>query len=207
MVTIEQKLALFSKLMQQDTSEKLKTKTNQITEHYKEEKERREKEIKEQAKRYVIEEKKVIKTKLASDHGKIKLDAKKQILQIKQACVEQAYEELYKKLDEYTDSQEYINFLQKSLTQVEPYLAKDGISEVHLSKKDFNNHYNLVKSYLNSEDEIKSDDKIIVGGIILKKPQINIQIDLSLDSEISDKYEELVSIILEAIQKEVGISE
>lgn len=205
MVTIEQKLALFSKLMQQDISDNLQEGRQQIESEYKQKKIQKEKQVKEQAKNYVNDHKKIIDTKITQYKAKEKINSKKEVMKTKEECINIVYEELKDKINSYTDTSEYQNWLKNKLQSLKPLLINtEEPAKIYLTQKDLKNQKDALLTVLpeNSSIEFETNNKIELGGLILRIESSNMQIDLSLDSILNNKSEEISQVVISAIEKE-----
>lgn len=205
MVTIEQKLALFSKLMQQDISDNLQEGRQQIESEYKQKKIQKEKQVKEQAKNYVNDHKKIIDTKITQYKAKEKINSKKEVMKTKEECINIVYEELKDKINSYTDTSEYQNWLKNKLQSIKPLLINtEESAKIYLTQKDLKNQKDALLTVLpeNSSIEFETNNKIELGGLILRIESSNMQIDLSLDSILNNKSEEISQVVISAIEKE-----
>ncbi|ONI44170.1 hypothetical protein AN641_07970 [Candidatus Epulonipiscioides gigas] len=205
MVTIEQKLALFSKLMQQDISDNLQEGRQQIESEYKQKKIQQEKQVKEQAKNYVNDHKKIIDTKITQYKAKEKINSKKEVMKAKEECINIVYEELRDKINSYTDTSEYQNWLKNKLQSLKPLLINtEEPAKIYLTQKDLKNQKDALLTVLpeNSSIEFETNNKIELGGLILRIESSNMQIDLSLDSILNNKSEEISQVVISAIEKE-----
>ncbi|WP_010166980.1 V-type ATP synthase subunit E [Candidatus Epulonipiscium viviparus] len=206
MVTLEQKLALFSKLMQQDISDNLQEGRAKIESDYRKRRALQEQQSKEKAKRYVDDHKKIIDTKIAQYKAKAKLESKKEIMQVKEDCIHVIDELLKDRINEYTDTAEYQTWIIESVKSLKEYFDQEVV--IYLSPKDLKNQKEAIINELEAEGAntkfvaFDLNDKIVLGGLIVKIEASNMQIDLSLDSVLENKSEEISQLVLTAIEKE-----
>ncbi len=206
LVTLEQKLALFSKLMQQDISDNLQEGRAKIESDYRKRRALQEQQSKEKAKRYVDDHKKIIDTKIAQYKAKAKLESKKEIMQVKEDCIHVIDELLKDRINEYTDTAEYQTWIIESVKSLKEYFDQEVV--IYLSPKDLKNQKEAIINELEAEGAntkfvaFDLNDKIVLGGLIVKIEASNMQIDLSLDSVLENKSEEISQLVLTAIEKE-----
>lgn len=206
LVTLEQKLALFSKLMQQDISDNLQEGRAKIESDYRKRRALQEQQSKEKAKRYVDDHKKIIDTKIAQYKAKAKLESKKEIMQVKEDCIHVIDELLKDRINEYTDTAEYQTWIIESVKSLKEYFDQEVV--IYLSPKDLKNQKEAIINELEAEGAntkfvaFDLNDKIVLGGLIVKIEASNMQVDLSLDSVLENKSEEISQLVLTAIEKE-----
>lgn len=205
MVTIEQKLALFSKLMQQDISDNLQAGRAKIEQDYRTKRAQQEQNSREHADKYVNDHKKAIDMKVSQYAAKAKLDSKKVIMQTKEDCINMINDLLKDKIIAYTKTAEYEESLKSQLLSLKEYF-KDNDVTIFLSPNDLNTKKDALLETLAAK-EIPSDkivfglnDHIILGGLILKLNDM--QIDLSIDSILENKSEYISQLVLTAIEEE-----
>ncbi|OON94836.1 MAG: hypothetical protein ATN31_02370 [Candidatus Epulonipiscioides saccharophilum] len=206
MVTIEQKLALFSKLMQQDISDNLQAGRAQIEKDYRTKRVQQEQNSREHANKYVNDHKKAIDMKVSQYVAKAKLDSKKIIMQAKADCIDMINDMLKDKIIAYTKTKEYDESLKDQLLSLQKYFTDNDNVTIFLSPDDLTTQKELLLKSLASNGisaekiEFGSSDHVTLGGLILKVKDI--QIDLSLDSLLENKSDYISQLILTTIEKE-----
>ncbi|OOB77881.1 MAG: hypothetical protein ATN33_03545 [Epulopiscium sp. Nele67-Bin001] len=203
MVTIEQKLALFSKLMQQDIAEDMHKRREELEQDFKSRKLSSEQQAEEEAKKYLNDYKKKEQSKLAEIKSKSKLLSKKEIMKAQEVCIADIFQNLYQKIAEYTLSEEYENSLKDKLLQLRPYFIHNV--DIYLTQTDEGRYKQTLLSFLETQGvdlelvNIQGSSRLQLGGLILKVPSEQVQVDFSIDSEISAKNDEITEMVLEAI--------
>ncbi|OOO00541.1 MAG: hypothetical protein ATN35_06900 [Epulopiscium sp. Nele67-Bin004] len=207
MVTIEQKLDLFAKIMQQDIDKDVEERYQQIQREYEEKKEIALQEANKKAIAYIEEGKNNIDIEISEIQAKVKIKSKQDIMKAKEKFIEQIYDELYAKIMTYTETTAYQHLLRRQLRKVMDYCKQTA--QIYVSEADAKRYKTLIVQFLSAEGlgniQVVGTNKIRLGGIILKVD--NMQIDLSLDSEIVSKTDEFNEQILERLQRECEILE
>lgn len=209
MVTIEQKLTLFSKLLNQDIKEEIDKKLNALEEEYEkriaENKFRVDKEaveIIEQARRRA----EIKKVELIS---KGKLASKKEMMLMKEELIERFMTTLENKIKDFTKTEDYKLYLSKKFQELKGLEGGTNHLEVYLMPSDYEMHQSFIKEGLVKiglkEEQLSFNlsDQDMLGGLIIEDPVLKIRIDESIRTLIQDKKDELIEKISLAIG-EVG---
>ncbi|MDF2677831.1 MAG: H+transporting two-sector ATPase subunit, partial [Bacillota bacterium] len=175
MVTIEQKLLLFSKLLNQSMDKNFNEELKKLNQHYeallKKNKESVDNEV------FEIEEKakKQVEMKLIEQKSKTKVLLKKEIMNVKEKYFKIFMENFKNRLRNYTLTDDYKTYLSKSIKNLNEELShfnKEFNSvNICLNSKDYNKYSIFIKEEFQKEIY----DKIInfktmefLGGIILE---------------------------------------
>lgn len=209
MVTIEQKLTLFSKLLNQDIKEEMDKKFNALEEEYQrriaENKflvDKEVAEIIEQARRRA----ELKKVELIS---KGKLASKKEMMLVKEELIARFMTALENKIKDFTKTEEYKLYLSTKFQELKSLKGSKNHLEVYLTPSDYEMHQNFIKEGLVKiglkEDKLSFNlsDQDMLGGFIIEDPVLRIRIDESIRTLIQDKKDEMIEKISLAIG-EVG---
>ncbi|ONI38552.1 hypothetical protein AN640_02415 [Candidatus Epulonipiscium fishelsonii] len=206
MVTIEQKLTLFSKLMKQDISEEIKEKRDAIEKKYDELRATKEKETESKSKKYIEDYLKNSTIKTVEQESQVRLTTKKKVVEAKEKLITQVLEEVKLKVQNFITTSNYEVFLQNRILEMENFIKENNNIILLLSVEDKTHYEKKINEFLeeNNISNITFDvtNKIQLGGFILSVPEKKIQIDMSIDRLMEDKKEGMVEQILEDIEKE-----
>ncbi|ONI38033.1 hypothetical protein AN639_08460 [Candidatus Epulonipiscium fishelsonii] len=205
MVTIEQKLTLFSKLMKQDISEEVKERRDEIERKYDELRATKEKEAEIKSQKYIEDYLKNSTIKNVEQESQIRLATKKKVVEAKEKLIAQILEEVKLKVQNFITTSNYETFLQNQVIEISTFIKENTNIILLLSVEDGKRHEEKIQEFLkeNNISNVTFDttSKIQLGGFILNVPEKNIQIDMTIDRLIEDKKEGMVEQILEEIEK------
>ncbi|HHY90904.1 MAG TPA: hypothetical protein GX503_04490 [Clostridiales bacterium] len=209
MVTIEEKLGVFTKMVlgkaQQEFNDKLQEieKQNQETiEAYRQDlKKREEKIINEFDKKGLLERNKRI--------SKAKLNGKKQVLAKQQELVERHIKNLRQMAIAFTESESYESFLKKLLAEIFSYFKNEDAVGLFLTERDIERYSALIlaqgKEFGFKKDQIsiQAGDPGMIGGVQGIDQKKSFRIDLSMYTMI-EQYRKQIGQKLYTVLKEAG---
>ncbi|OON95828.1 MAG: hypothetical protein ATN36_07295 [Epulopiscium sp. Nele67-Bin005] len=208
MVTIEQKLALFSKLVKQEIKEDMQLKKEEIEQEYKQLGREREEAAKKNGEIYVTNYMKALRDKHTESESQTKLWAKKQILQAEEECIEDVFKGLNKQIRNFVRTKKYLEYLYKQLDIVFPYFSDINPVVISLTEHDKENYHKDIIRYI-EKNNICTENVVIqtlpqlqLGGIMMQVPAEYIQVDLSIEGILEEKRDEIIEKVLVAIEKE-----
>lgn len=114
-------------------------------------------------------------------------DKKQEILKSRQEITDSVFIEAAKRLQAFTQSQEYLPFLQKLAQGARS--AFDAQDVVFLYKKGDEIHQDEIMKAFGRPCSFQEDDSIRVGGLRIKSASLGIVADQSLDSMLADQQE------------------
>jgi V/A-type H+-transporting ATPase subunit E len=213
MVTIEEKLELFTKLVlgkaQYELSDKLKEIEKQNQEkikNYQQELQKQEAKIIEEInKKGIIERNKQI--------SKAKLNAKKQILLEQQKLMEKQMENLRQKALEFTQHEGYESFLKQALSKIFSYFKSEPFIILYLKDQDIKRYQSLVieqgKDFGFKEEQISifSGDIYMIGGVIGINQARTFRIDLSMNALIEEHRRQIGQKLYDVLKEAGGIND
>lgn len=207
MITIEEKLNTFSKLVfekeQKRADEKLK---NIFDMNYKSIEEHK-KEIEKKCKEIVdkkIKEGNMKKNEMVS---KASLDARNKTLVKKRLMLKTLIDEVEDKAKIFVESSEYKSFLLNKLSEILSDVNKDDVLSIYLAEKDIDRFKKDVLQLIEYSvlDIHKIDiipmDKDIVGGILMVNHKRGIQIDNTIKTMIEDNKDLIGRLLYECLEE------
>lgn len=209
MVTIEQKLTLFSKLLSQELKDEVSKKTMELEKEYEgkiaESKYKADKE----AADIIDHARKRAEAKKIELISKGKMSSKKETMLTKEKVVVRFMEALVERTRHFTDKPIYKNYLEHTIEALDELKDYKNPLVIYMTEKDLANYKdfvaeNLVKIGLKA-DQIKFDktESDILGGLIIADPTLNMKIDMSMRSIIEESKDRIVEIVTLALG-EVG---
>lgn len=208
MVTLEQKLALFSKLLQQDVNNEIGEKIHQMEKAYEDIVAEHKRKVDSEARHIVEKSEKKGEAKRLELVSKAKIYTKKQGMQVKEKYIELFINKLSEKVVAFTKESAYKQYIESLLTQVE------GIETTHsfiiyMTSEDLAHYGDVVKNYLiqmgldGGKLKLEAKDTHMLAGFILVDPEKSMRIDLSAYTMIQDNKDFIIEKVFQAIG-EVG---
>ncbi|HCX62171.1 V-type ATP synthase subunit E [Sedimentibacter sp.] len=205
MVTMEEKIKLFYKLLNQSMDGKLKDELKDLEDIYESKAQKSmadtDKEVKE------IEEKarKKAETRRAESLSKSKVIIKKDIMALKEKYYVIFMDKFNEKLVEFVQSKEYksylSNIISKIVAEIKSYENCDLL--IYLSKNDIDKYSDFVKAEINKEFNFNISFKPnpdIKGGLAAEIKEKNIKIDSSINAVVEDNKMYIMQTIFEALE-------
>ncbi len=208
MVTIEQKLTLFSKLLNQDIKEETEKKFYDLEKEYKriiaESKYRTDCECKE-----IIElARRKAELKKVELISKGKLASKKENMCTIERVFERFKTSLEAKINEFVTSSAYNTYLEKQISELDDLKEYSNELIVYLTPNDYAHHLDFIKTQLTkigippSKLAFEQTKEPILGGLIIKDPQLNMRIDQSIRAAMDEQKNNIMEKITFAIEEE-----
>ncbi|EOD01368.1 V-type ATP synthase subunit E [Caldisalinibacter kiritimatiensis] len=207
MVTVEEKLNIFSKLVfekvKNECDMKLKImrdENKKIIEDYKAKKEKEGKDIIEKKIKSGEQKKKQL-------ISKAKNETKRKILSKKNELLDKLTDEVKEKVKQYTEHNVYEEFLNETLNKILIDFKNENKIVLYMTENDINKYKSKVISFFNYKKyngifEIKVDKEDIIGGIRAVNGKNTVRIDLSLLAIIKDNKRYIGQILFQELEKE-----
>ncbi len=205
MITIEERIKLFYKLLNQSMDIHLAEDLKEIEDSYKVKIEKMKNNIDKEAKE--IEEKslKRAEIKRAESISKSKVIIKKDIMALKEKHYYTFMDKFKSALKEFVNSNEYKTYLSKLISKlidnIKDFENKDVI--IYVTNKDKEKYSDFIKSELNktiSNEIIFKTTENIQGGFIVELIEKNIKIDMSVDAVLEDNKTYIMQTIFETLE-------
>ncbi|MDF2948762.1 MAG: H+transporting two-sector ATPase subunit [Sedimentibacter sp.] len=205
MVTIEEKIKLFYKLLNQSMDKEFTDELSELENNYESKVQKLQDEIDKEAKEIEEKARKKAETKRAEGLSKSKVIIKKDIMALKEKYYYIFMDKFNEKLNEFVKSKEYKSYLttiiSNLITEIKGYGQCNLI--VHLSKNDKDNYSDFIKSEITKNLDCNVSFKInydIKGGMIAEIAEKNLKIDSSIDSVLEDNKTHIMQTIFETLE-------
>lgn len=211
MVTIEQKLSLFSKLLQQDIKNDINEKVLEIEKEYEEKVKEHKLSTDKKTNDIVEKARKKAEIKQIELISKSKMQAKKDVMFAKEKYISLFIQHLSERVIKYTQTEEYKDYLENLVKDCKEIVKEDEAFILYLTQKDSESYGDLLKELFEQNGvkkeamQIEVKDNTMLGGFILKGATKNIRLDLSLESLMEEQKEHIIQCIFAGIG-EVGES-
>jgi len=209
MITIEEKLNVFTKLVLGHVQQEFEKKYQEINRENDEKIEEHKTKLQERKERIVedfISKGKIEKNKLISQAN---LDKKRKILNKKQEFIERIVDSLYKMAEAFCESPEYEGYLVRMLTEILPRFAHEKSVRVFINERDMKNHIELIvreaeKVGFDKEHiQLLKIQEEIVGGLTVYNDDMTLKVDSTIDAIIEENRHKIGQKLYEAL-KEAG---
>ena len=209
MVTIEQKLTLFSKLLNQDIKEEMDEKFIKLEREYEQRIAESKFNADQEANEIVEQARKRAEIKRVELMSKGRLASKKEMIQVKEEMVEQFISTLQERVKIFTQTAAYLIYLENMIKSLNGLSESSNQLMVYLTSQDYENNQKFIAKRLvsNGIDEDKLSFEIaktpILGGLIIVDTVYNTRIDMSMSTVIEEAKGSIINRIIRAI-REVG---
>lgn len=213
MVTIEQKLSSFSKLLQQDIANTAKEQLRKLEEEYIEKiaisKEHADKEAQE------IIDKATRKAELKKTEiiSKSKISNKRDSMLAKEKCIERFIENLATRIDHFLSTKDYKDYLGRLISKCEELKDYPNEIAIYTTQKDHDFYLPYIKEQLinlgidEKNIEFKVNDNSMIGGLIVEDVLDKVRIDLSIASYFEESKAFIIESVFEAIREAGEVDE
>ena len=209
MVTIEQKLTLFSKLLNQDIKEEMDEKFAELEKEFEKKIAENKFVVDKEATEIVEQARRRAETKKVELISKGRLSSKKEAMQVKREVTERFLKALEEKVVAFTKTPEYLTYLSQVISGLKELAEGKNNLVVYLAQNDYDNHLEEIKKGLNgigiTSDRVDFEvaQTPILGGLVIVDSTSNTRIDESMLQVIEDAKEHIIEKISNAIG-EVG---
>ena len=207
MVTIEQKLLLFSKLLNQSMDKKFEEELKELESQYNEKilksKEAVDNEV------HSIEEKAKIgnETKRTQSLSKSRVSLKKEIMSLNEKYYKIFISKLKEKLISFVQSDNYKTYLYNLITKLnEELLESENIKNIiiYINKYDYDKYVEFIRQEIIKKNrdiniEFKMSD-MIIGGLIVENPENKFKVDLTIDAVLEDNKSYIMQSLFQALE-------
>lgn len=208
MVTIEQKLTLFSKLLNQDIKEDLENRARELEEEYEKKLSEHKVKIDQQAKEIIDIATKRGEVKKIELISKGKMILKKEEMFAKEEATKLFIESLTKRVEAFTKEPAYKIYMTNLISSLTELKSFGSHLVIYMTSKDEANSSWIKEAFMSlgftdTQIEFKATTEDIIGGVIIEEPNKNLRIDYSLSSHIDEAKDYIVEMITKRLG-EVG---
>lgn len=209
MVTVEQKLTLFSKLINQDIKKEMDEKFTQLEKEYEKRIAESKFSVDQEATEIVDQARKRAEIKKVECISRGRLSSKKEMMQVKEEIIEQFIEALQERVVQFTKSPGYLTYLENTIGCLEELKNYEHDLMIHLTKQDYESNQKFIKAQfvkLGLEEEkltFEVSPMPLLGGFVIVDPKYSTRIDMSMIETIEEAKERIIDKISKAIG-EVG---
>lgn len=208
MVTIEQKLSLFSKLLQQDVKNDTIEKLELLDKEYEEKLVEHKALVDAESEVFIEEALKKAKIKRIETISKAKMDSKKHTMAAKEQKIDVFINKLKEKCREFVQTKDYEEYLKVQINRCKALKDDEDEYLVGMTHIDCDKYGNqviegLVEMGIRKERLVLTEkDDSIIGGFVLEVPKKNIRIDLSISAMLEEHKDTIVEKIFAAMEED-----
>lgn len=206
MVTIEQKLLLFSKLIDNSMNKSLNDELKELEKQYELKIKKNIDEVNKDAKSIEDKALKKAEMKKTESLSRSKVTLKRELLVLKEKYYYVFLEKFKQRINGFLDSSDYKKYLLLLISNINKEIENIDACEVevYLTQKDIEKHSELIKQEL-SKNKMCNNIMVkttndIMGGIIFVIVNKNVKLDLSIDAVIEDKKTFIMQTIFNALE-------
>lgn len=213
MVTIEQKLSLFAKLLQQDIKTEIGEKIEAMEKEYEALMAEHKHKVDKDADDMIEHARKKAEIKRLELMSKAKMKTKKESMIAKEKYIGVFIEYLKNKVRTFKETPEYKVYLDRMIATLEHLEAYDTDFTLYMTEQDGQKYGAYVQEQIaqggisKERLHLEVKDESMLGGIILDSPKKNLRIDLSIETVIEDHKDEIVQQLFNAIGEVGGLDE
>lgn len=205
MITIEEKLKLFYKLLNQSTDVRLAEDLKEMESSYESKLDKLKSDVDKEAKE--IEEKAVkrAEVKRAESISKSKVIIKKDIMALKEKYYYIFMDKFRATLKEFINSNEYKTYLSNIISKLSDGIKNYGKKDIviYVTNNDKEKYSDFIKNEINKTNSNKVIFKTtedITGGLIVEFAEKNVKVDMSIDAVLEDNKTYIMQTIFETIE-------
>lgn len=213
MVTIEQKLSLFSKLLQQDIKTEIGEKIEAMEKEYEALMAEHKRKVDRDADDIIEHARKKAEIKRLELISKAKMKTKKESMIAKEKYIGVFIEHLKERIRHFKEAPGYKVYLDSIMATLEHLATYDTDFIVYMTADDQEKYGEYVLDQIalggipKERLHLEIKDESMLGGIILDSPVKNLRIDLSISTVIEDHKDEIVQQLFNAIGEVGGLDE
>lgn len=205
MVTIEQKLTLFSKLLNQDIKEEVDKKFSELEKEYEKRIAENKFAIDKEASEIVEQARRRAEIKKVELLSKGKLASKKDMMMMKEQLITRFMSALEEKIKIFTATNDYRVYLNQIIQELKSLKSWENDLVVYLTKSDYEHNKEFIKEALTGiglkadklSFEVAEED--ILGGLVIKDLIFSTRIDESIRALLEEEKSQIIERISLAI--------
>ncbi|HHX62604.1 MAG TPA: hypothetical protein GX707_18105 [Epulopiscium sp.] len=200
MVTIEQKVELFSELLYQEIQNEIDDQTNQFNQKKTSLLEQAQASAKKKALAIYATGEKQVNRKRNELITLSKINSRKEIIETKEACVDQMMTKIEEKTKAFILTEDYKAYIENCMAQVMKLMGTDNPLEVFVMEEDMQRF----KGLFNKENFLMNQaQSTMIGGVVVVDSKAHTRVDFSIRTRLNDMKPFIINQVMEALE-EVG---
>ncbi|MDO8685781.1 MAG: V-type ATP synthase subunit E [Clostridiales bacterium] len=203
MVTIEQKLSLFSKLLHRSMSDKFAEEMENLKKEYEEKIRKNRDEVDKEASDILNKSRKKAETEKIELISGIRITMKREYLSVKEKFFVVLMDHLKDEIEKFVQSEKYGEYLFSQVKKLESEQFSDKLI-IHMTNRDYEKYAKNIKQELlkSLQKDLTFDiaDDDIIGGFIAEDPVGNIRMNYSIDALLEDNKQYIMQTLFQVIE-------
>ncbi len=206
MVTIEQKVLLFSKLIDQLMNTQFKEGLKDLEVEYSRKLEKNRKDTDLEVKKIIDNAHKKRDLEISKAYSSFKISEKKEHMLIKEKCFNKLMDSLKLYIEEFVNSDEYKEYLLRLVNDISVEENRINNVTMYVTNKDYNKYSDLLSNelkrlgYNDDSYKISISKENIIGGFVVEDNIEKIRINLSIKSLLDDNKPYIMQMLFEALE-------
>lgn len=204
MVTIEQKLSLFSNLLHRTMDENFKLEMEKLRKEYEAKMQKDKEAVDKEAEHIINAARKRAEAERTELVSRNRVELKKEYMFLKEKYFSVLMDRLKKELEKFADSEDYTAYMQRLAGKLAALVPESKRLELFLADRDCDKFSVLLRQVLSGEGrtelEFKQAEDDIIGGFIAEDTENDIRIDMSLKALLEDNKSFIMQTLLQAIE-------
>ena len=208
MVTIEQKLSLFSKLLHRFMNDKFTEEMENIKKEYEEKIQKGRDAVDREAEDILKKSRKKAETEKIELLSKIRISMKMESMSVKEKYFGVFMGHLKDEIEKFISSDKYENYLFAMVKKLEELEQFSNSLIIYVTNRDYEKYAeNIKQALLKSQQRdlsFKIADDDIIGGFIAEDPISNIRMNFSINALLEDSTQYIMQTLFQAIEAGEG---
>ncbi len=204
MVTIEQKLSLFSKLLHRQMNDKLTEEMEQLKKEYEVKIQKNKAAVDKEAEEIINKARRKAEAEKTELISKNRIGLKREYMSVKEKQVAVLMKRLYSEIDNFMQSEKYEAYL---LSLVRKLADTEQLSEnliIYMTAGDSEKYGERIKNEFqrlhHAACSLRIAEDHILGGFIVEDPTANTRIDSSVEALLEDSRAYIMQTLFQAIE-------
>lgn len=207
MVTIEQKLLLFSKLLHQSMDKNFAEELEELEKQYRYKLQKNKENVDKEVENILGNARKKVETGNAEFISKSKMNIKKQSMAVKEKYFEILMDHFNGMLKEFVKSESYKQYLLGLFVNLDEEMNKNENDSVivYLTETDNDKYGLLIKraielKYNYENITFKEINESIIGGIVVEFPEKSLRINMTIEAVLEENQPYIMQTLFEALE-------
>lgn len=204
MVTIEQKLEMFSRLLHRSMNDKFTEDMENLKKEYEEKIQKNKEAVDKAAEGIISKSRKKAEAEKTEMISKIRIRMKKEYMSVKEEQYESLMSQLKERIEQFIQSERYGAYLLSLLKKAEESGQLSDDLLFYMTKRDHDQYMENIKQELAKlqykEPSVKIAEDNIIGGFIIEDHIRNVRMDFSARSLLEDNRLYIMQTLFQAIE-------
>ncbi|HBN84944.1 MAG TPA: hypothetical protein DDZ89_14000 [Clostridiales bacterium] len=204
MVTIEQKLSLFSKLLHRSMEERFAEEMANLKNEYAIKIQQNKKAVDQEAEEILAKARKNADTRVNELVNKTRMNQKKEVLSVREKQFGVFMNHLKEEIESFMNTDGYRNYLCSLVSNMELAESLADTSIVLLTARDHMKHSEYLRQFILNQHQKNLNFKVasdqMIGGIIVEDPVCNVRINMSIKTLLEDRKSIIMLMLFQAIE-------